>query len=59
MKGILLSLMLVATMTCKQVSSHTWGFGTFYRCENKEVICYIYDRDRGSGISCKFKEQEQ
>lgn len=52
----LLSLMLVATMTCKQVSNHTWGLGAFYRCENKEVICYLYDRGRGAGISCKFKE---
>lgn len=49
----LLSLMLVATFVCKEVYS-TWGH-YIQRCENKEVICYIYLL-RG-GVFCKFKEQ--
>ena len=38
----------------------------FKRCENDEVICYVYDSGwagimksgRGAGISCKFKEEK-
>lgn len=56
----LLSLMLVATMTCTNVGNN------IQRCENDEVICYVYDSGwagfaksgRGAGISCKFKELE-
>lgn len=50
----LLSLMLVATMTCEFVYSVGWF--KIMRCENKEIICYIYHE---GGISCKFKEQEK
>lgn len=61
MTKYLLSLMLVAIMTCIDVGNH------IKRCENEEVICYVYDSGwagfaksgRGAGISCKFKEQEQ
>lgn len=57
----LLSLILVATMTCIDIGNN------IKRCENEEVICYVYDSGwagfaksgRGAGISCKFKEQEQ
>lgn len=56
----LLSLMLVATMTCTNVGNN------IQRCENDEVVCYVYDSGwagfaksgRGAGISCKFKEPE-
>jgi hypothetical protein len=51
----LLSLMLVATMTCKQVMS---GKFSIYRCENNEVICYVTETYYSDGISCKFKEQQ-
>lgn len=56
----LLSLMLIATMTCKGIeikgTSH-WFY--IYRCENNEVICYITSGGKQGGVSCKFKEQEQ
>lgn len=51
----LLSLMLVTNLVCETVYQSL--FVTVERCENKEVICYIYYSD--GGISCKFKEQEQ
>ena len=56
----LLSLMLVATMTCKEIEikeNSPWVY--IYRCENNEVICYITSGAKKGGISCKFKEQEQ
>lgn len=56
----LLSLMLVATMTCKEIDvegSRPWV--NIYRCENDEVICYVVSGAKKGGISCKFKEQEQ
>lgn len=57
MKKILWSLMIVTAFTCESV------YSTFnreiYRCENDEVVCYIYDGIKKGGVSCKFKEQEQ
>ena len=58
MQKILLSLMLVTSFTCNYISDG------IKRCENEEVICYVYDTGwagfaksgRGAGISCKFKE---
>lgn len=36
---------------------HVKGFfGGFYRCENDEVVCYVYSGRYDGGISCKFKE---
>lgn len=56
----LLSLMLVATMTCKIIDKTGNGpWASIYRCENDEVICYITSGAKQGGISCKFKEQEQ
>ena len=51
----LLSLILVTAMTCETI--HTGHWYKIRRCENDEVICYVYFVD--GGISCKFKEQEQ
>ena len=50
----LLSLMIVATMTCETVLNNLTT--TIKRCENNEVVCYmnVYN----GGISCKFKEIE-
>lgn len=53
MKKILLSLMLVTAMTCTKMTDGV------YRCENDEVVCYVFKEFKtGGGISCKFKEQE-
>ena len=57
MKKFLFSLMLVTSFTCDIISDG------IKRCENDEVICYVYDTGwagiaksgRGAGISCKFK----
>lgn len=51
----LLSLMLVATMTCEIV--YEKAFAYIERCENNEVICYI-NLFKG-GVECKFKEKEK
>ena len=56
----LLSLMLVATMTCEIIDTKgNSPWSDIYRCENDEVVCYITSGDKEGGISCKFKEQEQ
>lgn len=56
----LLSLMLVATMTCEIIDTKgDFHWFNIYRCENDEVICYITSSGKKGGISCKFKEQEQ
>lgn len=57
MKKFLWSLMIVTAFTCKSVYS-TFN-NEIYRCENDEVICYIFDGLKKGGIFCKFKEQEQ
>lgn len=55
MKKYLASLMLVTAFTCKSVYS-TFN-NEIYRCENDEVICYIYVGMNKGGVSCKFKEK--
>lgn len=58
MKKFLFSLMLVTAMTCEGVETKgdaPWS--AIYRCENKEVICYVISGIKRGGISCKFKEQ--
>ena len=53
----LLSLMLVATMICKDIEIKGDSFwGSVYRCENNEVVCYYVSGPQKGGISCKFKE---
>lgn len=53
----LLSLMLVATMTCKDIEIKGYSFlGRVYRCENDEVVCYYISGPQKGGLSCKFKE---
>lgn len=55
MKKVLLSLMLVTPLVCKMIESNN---RSIWRCENNEVVCYMFDAYRsGGGISCKFKEQ--
>lgn len=56
MKKILWGLMIVTAFTCKTVYSIINN--EIYRCENDEVVCYIYDGIKKGGISCKFKEQD-
>lgn len=51
LKG-LLSLMLVATMTCTGIGDDI----NILRCENNEVVCYVHIYN--GGIFCKFKETE-
>lgn len=53
MKKFMLSLLLVTPLVCKVMNS---GWGAIKRCENDEVICYVYHTE--GGISCKFKEKE-
>lgn len=45
-------LLLTLSMICKEVLS---GFTFIYRCENDEIICYIYDKMNKGDIFCKFK----
>lgn len=45
-------LLLTLSMICKEVLS---GFMFMYRCENDEIICYIYDKMDKGDIFCKFK----
>lgn len=50
MKKFLLSLMLVTPLVCETVYGRP--FPSISRCENEEVICYLY---AGYALQCKFK----
>lgn len=51
----ILCLLLVTPFVCKMIESNNRNI---WRCENNEVVCYMFDSYRaGGGISCKFKEQ--
>lgn len=39
---------------CKIVNSNS----IIQRCENREVICYLFGGHRKGGMSCKFKEKK-
>lgn len=70
MKLLLLALMLMSCkpsqgnssknhhplrMHCVMVGSNLRTAGTFFKCENAEVICYKNMID-GGGLSCKWKK---
>ena len=57
MKKFLWSLMIVTTFTCKSVYS-TFSI-EMQRCENDEVVCYIYSGLKKGGVSCNFKETRE
>ena len=57
MKKYLISLMLVTAFTCEPV--YETVSKVIYRCENDEVVCYLYNGVKQGNITCKFKEQEQ
>ena len=42
------------SLVCRFVNGGRTNGGVS-RCENKEVICYIYHRNGAGGMSCKFK----
>ena len=52
MKKIILLLML--SMTCEKVETPRF-YPNLFRCENDEVVCYIFDAYREGGLSCNFK----
>lgn len=56
MKKFILSLLLVTPLVCKHINTKT--LYNIMRCENDEVICYVYSATYKGGISCKFKESE-
>ena len=56
MKKILCCLIIVTAFTCKSVYSNLYN--EIYRCENDEVVCYIYDGFKKGGVSCKFKGEK-
>ena len=55
MKKYLASLMLVTAFTCEPV--YETMSKAIYRCENDEVICYLYNGIQQGNMTCKFKEQ--
>lgn len=52
MKKILLLLML--SMTCETFKTPR-SYPNFARCENDEVVCYIFHGYRDGGLFCNFK----
>lgn len=52
MKKILLLLML--SMTCEKVETSRF-YPNLVRCENDEVVCYLFDAYKAGGLSCEFK----
>lgn len=68
MKRYILSLLLVTALTCRMVelefpNERFVGIDYVFRCENDEVICYLFRHKSGyggmGGMSCKFKELKQ
>lgn len=62
MKKILIIMILGLGMNCLEIEANLAGNTSVFRCENIEVVCYIYSRltamgdGHGAGMSCKFKE---
>lgn len=59
MKKIILILFLITFLDCKVLE--TKGFNSLSsitRCENEEVVCYVFEGVKKGGISCKFKEDK-
>ena len=46
----LLALLLTLQFTCELIKLPVWVGGNFIRCENDEVLCYIYN----DYMSCEF-----
>lgn len=68
MKRCILSLLLVTALTCRVVKTEIPNERFLYidrvfRCENDEVVCYLFWNNSGvggsGGMSCKFKELKQ
>ena len=48
-------LLLALSFVCKeQIISSFYGV-TLLRCENEEVVCYIFNGAKKGGITCNFK----
>lgn len=52
MKKFLLSLILLTPMVCESIYGKY--ISTVYRCENDEVVCYVY---AAHSMQCQFKVQ--
>lgn len=52
MKKIVLLLML--SMTCETVETPRF-YHNLIRCENDEVVCYLFNGYQEGGLSCNFK----
>lgn len=48
-------LLLALSFVCKEQIISTFYGLSLYRCENEEVICYIANGAKKSGIFCNFK----
>ena len=51
-------MLFALTLVCQKIDNNK-NFISFMRCENDEVVCYLFQGyDRG-GMSCEFKGVEQ
>lgn len=49
-------MLFVLTFFCQEIDSNKFAY-TFIRCENNEVVCYMFDGYKKGGMNCKFKEK--
>lgn len=64
MRKIFYSVLFVGALMCQRIETDERSVSYLYRCENEEVICYLYAAilagDAGAGgMSCKFKELDK
>lgn len=51
-------MLFALTLVCQTVDDNK-TFISFMRCENDEVVCYLFQDYYKGGMSCKFKGVEK
>lgn len=51
-------MLFVLALVCQEIDDgKIFRRISFIRCENDEVVCYLFQDYNKGGMSCKFKEQ--
>ena len=50
-------MLFALAIVCQEIDDNVFG-STFMRCENDEVMCYVFTSGYRGGMSCKFKEEQ-
>lgn len=50
-------MLFALTLVCQEIDDNpNFRRVSFMRCENDEVVCYLFQDYYKGGMSCKFKE---